>query len=87
MAKAKTAETEGRKVVGKDHYGNLVYEGQVEGKDAHGNRVHFDPPTRPAHHRDKHVNRAGSFNTGRKDAHGNEIWENPADKEKEDDAA
>ena len=78
MARTKRSD---RKVVGKDHYGNDVFEGQVEGRDAHGNRVFYDPPTGPEHHREKHVNRQGSFNTGRKDAHGNEIWENPADKE------
>lgn len=70
---------ETRKVIGKDHYGNPGYEGQVEGKDAHGNRVYLDPPTGAPHLKEKHVNRAGSFNTGRKDAHGNEIWENPDD--------
>lgn len=76
---ARRAATQDRKVIGKDHYGNPGYEGQVEGKDAHGNRVYLDAPTGPAHHRDKHMNRKGSVNTGRKDAHGNEIWENQED--------
>jgi len=72
-----------RKVVGKDGYGNPVFEGQVEGKDAHGNRVFRDPEvgSGPAHHASRHQGRSGSVNTGRKDAHGNDIWENPADKE------
>ena len=70
-----------RKEVGTDHYGNPVYEGQVQVKDAHGNRVYQDPEvgTGPDHHRDKHKDRKGSVNTGKKDAHGNEIWANPAD--------
>jgi hypothetical protein len=72
-----------RKVVGKDGYGRDVYEGQVAIKDAHGNVVYEDADARsgPAHLASKHQNRKGSFNTGRKDAHGNDIWENPADKE------
>lgn len=72
-----------RRVVGKDHYGNPVYEGQVAIKDAHGNTVYEEADARsgPPYHADKHRSRAGSFNTGRKDAHGNEIWENPADEE------
>ncbi len=64
-----------RKVVGKDHYGNDVFEGQVEAKDAHGNKVFVDPPTGPAHLKEKHINNAGARFTGKKDAHGNEIWE------------
>jgi hypothetical protein len=32
-----------RKIVGKDAYGNDVYEGQVPVKDAHGNVVYREP--------------------------------------------
>jgi len=71
-----------RKVVGKDHYGNPVYEGQVAVKDAHGNVVYEDAAARtgPAHLKDKHPK---GRNTGRKDAHGNEIWETPKGSEEE----
>jgi hypothetical protein len=73
-----------RRVVGKDHYGNEVFEGQVEIKDAHGNRVYRDAHvgTGPDHHKDKHP---GGVNTGRKDAHGNEIWHTPGAKGKAED--
>lgn len=75
-----------RKVVGKDNYGNEVFEGQVPIKDAHGNTVYEDADARsgPAHLKDKHPD--GVF-TGRKDAHGNEIWETPAKKKEEAAAA
>jgi hypothetical protein len=77
------AVAKGRKEVGKDFYGNPVFEGQVEGKDAHGNRVFRDPDvgSGPDHHKDKHPK---GVNTGKKDAHGNEIWETPGAKKDED---
>jgi len=76
--------TEKRKVVGKDAYGNPVYEGQVAIKDAHGNVVYENAEARSGaqHLKEKHPK---GVNTGRKDAHGNEIWETP--KAKEDEAA
>jgi hypothetical protein len=51
-------------------------EGQVAIRDAHGNEAFEDAAARsgPAHLKDKHPN---GRNTGRKDAHGNEIWETP----------
>ena len=67
--------TEKREVVGKDHYGRDVFAGQVEGKDAHGNKVFHDAPSGPAHLKEKHAHKPTAVNTGRKDAHGNEIWE------------
>lgn len=63
-----------RKIVGKDHYGNDVFEGQVEAKDAHGNRVFVEPATGPDYLKEKHAHKSTAVNTGRKDAHGNEIW-------------
>ena len=47
---------------------------KVQGIDAHGNKAMVDAPVGPAHLKDKHPN--GRF-TGKKDAHGNEIWETP----------
>jgi hypothetical protein len=66
-----------RKVVGKDDYGNDVFEGQVPIKDAHGNKVYEDADVRggAAHLKEKHFGKPGARFTGRKDAHGNEIWE------------
>ena len=51
-------------------------EGKVAIKDAHGNVAFEDAAARsgPAHLKEKHPN---GRNTGRKDAHGNEIWETP----------
>jgi hypothetical protein len=51
-------------------------------KDAHGldAEVSADHGTGPEYHKDKHPN--GRF-TGRKDAHGIEIWETPAAKKEE----
>lgn len=68
--------TQTRKVVGKDHYGRPVYEGQVAIKDAHGNVVYEEAGARsgPAHLKEKHTHPTRSYNTGRKDEHGNEIW-------------
>ena len=48
-------------------------------KDAHGNaaEVPVHVGTGPDHLKDKHPK---GVNTGRKDAHGNEIWETPNEK-------
>jgi hypothetical protein len=78
MARNRTAAA-----VSEDHYGNPVTEGQVEIKDAHGNRVYRDADvgSGPDHHKDKHPK---GVNTGKKDAHGNEIWETPGSKKDEE---
>lgn len=54
--------------------------------DAHGNKafVHESAGTGPAHLKDKHPK---GVNTGRKDAHGNDIWETPGKAKKEEEAA
>lgn len=55
----------------KDHYGNDVFEGQVEVKDAHGNKVFRDASVGTGA---DHVRGGpGRVDTGKKDAHGNKI--------------
>lgn len=68
--------TDTRKVVGKDRYENLVFQGQVPIKDAHGNIVFREPEVGSGadHLEHKHRGKAGARDTGRKDAHGNAIW-------------
>lgn len=72
---------ERRRPVGRDHYENTVFEGQVAIKDPHGNTVYRDPEvgTGPDHLKAKHEGRDGARHTGAKDAHGNEIWTSDED--------
>ena len=65
---------EERKAIGTDHYGNEVFEGQVPVKDAHGNTVYRDSEEGADHLKEKHEGKPGARATGKKDAHGNEIW-------------
>jgi hypothetical protein len=56
---------------------------QVEYIDAHGNKAlrDKDATSGPAHLKEKHPH---GVNTGRRDAHGNEIWETPGEKQDEE---